>query len=247
MCNAMNHPAGCTCGWGWGHQGPRGKPHSSYWPPGVTMFNVGRASSYTVPNARCPVCNAEVFYYCNEAGSSVFFDELGPPWPKHPCTTREHTPLPRYASAASCHEDRKIPDSLTVINSIFIHDFTPDLLKITFECSDQGIPKKLYCAKKTIRDNLPKVVVAYISPRGEDSFAIDYLGVNVKTYSIGVYVTQDAARSGGLNQNKQIIHISSKKIIPDKNRYSNERKVRGRIINSAIAEAFKRARNGNYN
>ncbi|WP_091106580.1 DUF1707 domain-containing protein [Micromonospora citrea] len=38
------------------------------------------------PNASCPVCGAAVYFYANEHGSRVFFDELGPPWPKHPCT-----------------------------------------------------------------------------------------------------------------------------------------------------------------
>ncbi|RUL95185.1 hypothetical protein [Verrucosispora sp. FIM060022] len=38
------------------------------------------------PNAHCPVCGASVYFYANEHGSRVFFDELGPPWPKHPCT-----------------------------------------------------------------------------------------------------------------------------------------------------------------
>lgn len=38
------------------------------------------------PNARCPECDAPVYYYQNEYGSRVFFDDLGPPWPKHPCT-----------------------------------------------------------------------------------------------------------------------------------------------------------------
>ncbi|MGA4554915.1 hypothetical protein [Methylorubrum aminovorans] len=42
----------------------------------------------TIPNARCPVCNATVFFYKNDYGSRVYFDRLGPPWPKHPCTDR---------------------------------------------------------------------------------------------------------------------------------------------------------------
>jgi hypothetical protein len=41
---------------------------------------------YVNPNAACPVCSAPVFFFQNEFGSRVFFDELGPPWPKHPCT-----------------------------------------------------------------------------------------------------------------------------------------------------------------
>ncbi len=38
------------------------------------------------PNARCPVCGAAVYFWSNAAGSRVYFDEMGPPWPKHPCT-----------------------------------------------------------------------------------------------------------------------------------------------------------------
>ena len=41
--------------------------------------------SFTNPNALCPVCKASVFYYENPNGSQVYFDDLGPPWPKHPC------------------------------------------------------------------------------------------------------------------------------------------------------------------
>lgn len=44
------------------------------------------SSAYVNPNATCPVCGAQVFFYQNESGSKVYFDELGPPWPKHPCT-----------------------------------------------------------------------------------------------------------------------------------------------------------------
>lgn len=49
---------------------------------GGTSAKVG---SYVDPNARCPVCGAEVYFYSNEFGSRVYFDDLGPPWPKHPC------------------------------------------------------------------------------------------------------------------------------------------------------------------
>lgn len=43
-------------------------------------------------NAQCPVCGQNIYFYQNENGSAVFFDELGPPWPKHPCTVSN--PLP---------------------------------------------------------------------------------------------------------------------------------------------------------
>jgi len=43
-------------------------------------------STFVNPNADCPVCGAPVFFYQNAVGSRLCFDELGPPWPKHPCT-----------------------------------------------------------------------------------------------------------------------------------------------------------------
>jgi hypothetical protein len=51
--------------------------------------NRSSASRYLTPNAKCPVCGKLVFYYQNDHGSKVFFDDLGPPWPKHPCTDDE--------------------------------------------------------------------------------------------------------------------------------------------------------------
>lgn len=32
------------------------------------------------------MCGAAVYFWSNAAGSRVYFDEMGPPWPKHPCT-----------------------------------------------------------------------------------------------------------------------------------------------------------------
>lgn len=45
-----------------------------------------RYESFVNPYATCPVCGAEVFYYEAPNGGRVYFDALGPPWPKHPCT-----------------------------------------------------------------------------------------------------------------------------------------------------------------
>lgn len=51
-----------------------------------------RIACYVNPNARCPICDEPVFFYANAAGSRVYFDDLGPPWPKHPCTDRGAMP-----------------------------------------------------------------------------------------------------------------------------------------------------------
>ena len=60
----------------------------SYYAELLTTARATRSftSSFVNPNAECSVCGAPVFFYQNEFGSRVFFDELGPPWPKHPCT-----------------------------------------------------------------------------------------------------------------------------------------------------------------
>lgn len=82
-CNAWNHPPGCNCGWG-GATGGGGR-HSlplNVW----TSRRYCDLESYLNPNATCPVCGAAVFFYQSPYGGRVFFDELGPPWPKHPCT-----------------------------------------------------------------------------------------------------------------------------------------------------------------
>jgi hypothetical protein len=51
--------------------------------------------SFTNPNASCPECGERVFFYQSPYGGRVYFDELGPPWPKHPCTDQSY----RHASA----------------------------------------------------------------------------------------------------------------------------------------------------
>src|SRR6266705_4741986 len=51
--------------------------------------------SYVNPNTHCPVCGAEVYFYQSPSGGRVFFDELGPPWPKHPCTSSDDSSVRR--------------------------------------------------------------------------------------------------------------------------------------------------------
>lgn len=99
MCNAHKHPPGCNCGWGGGHSRGRyswrssasiysGARHLPTWLTSVFPNTV----SYTNPNARCPVCGDNVFFYQSPHEGRVYFDELGPPWPKHPCTDQTTIP-----------------------------------------------------------------------------------------------------------------------------------------------------------
>lgn len=94
-CNAWNHSSSCNCGWG-GDTGSGGSPTSSQVLPSAIFgrwgaYEAGRLDSYTIPNAPCPVCREPVFFYWNEFGSRVYFQRLGRPWEKHPCTDNGQT------------------------------------------------------------------------------------------------------------------------------------------------------------
>lgn len=88
-----NHYSNCTCGWcigGWRNHGSRpAPPRSSSWNVRWTY------ESFTIPNAACPVCGASVFFYQSPYGGRVFFNDLGPPWPKHGCTDNSPPPTGR--------------------------------------------------------------------------------------------------------------------------------------------------------
>ena len=79
------HPGG---GWHCSGSTSSSISSSSAWrPPNPRINRYYRdRRSYATPNATCPVCRQRVFFYESEDGGRVFFDDLGPPWPKHPCT-----------------------------------------------------------------------------------------------------------------------------------------------------------------
>ena len=72
----------------WATHGGNGR---GYYRQLLEGIRAGRSftATYVIPNADCPVCGAQVFFYQNRGGGRVFFEELGPPWPKHPCTNNE--------------------------------------------------------------------------------------------------------------------------------------------------------------
>jgi hypothetical protein len=94
-----NHPVYCTCRF----CQPRNLAKDS--PITTDLISVvGTRHSYTIPMA-CPVCGDDVFLYQSEHGGRVFFDELGPPWPKHSCTDGARA----VQSTASVATDQSLP------------------------------------------------------------------------------------------------------------------------------------------
>ena len=94
MGKGHNHHPNCTCGWcsGGYRGGSKGAIGNMPFPTWTSYFGSEETPAYktvesfTDPNALCPVCGAAVFFYRSPLGGRVFFDSLGPPWPKHPCT-----------------------------------------------------------------------------------------------------------------------------------------------------------------
>lgn len=76
-CNGFGHAPDCDCGWGGEFYGNEGFRYS--------LRHWQKTESHTNPNARCPNCGAKVYFYRSPDGGSVFFEELGSPWPKHEC------------------------------------------------------------------------------------------------------------------------------------------------------------------
>jgi hypothetical protein len=64
----------------------RTRPDGVVYP--ITGGSAGRKEAYseskTYPT-RCPGCAKNVYYFQDENGGKVYFNSMGPPWPKHDC------------------------------------------------------------------------------------------------------------------------------------------------------------------
>lgn len=140
MCNAWNHSDDCTCGFGGeghlggggGHggwaptvvvRGPRPTPRERAWPRWATGHARSDLGEPLTHPTVCPVCGAEIFFHTNGNGDVVFFDELGWPWPKHPCLTTEDGIKVAYGSSeirsvatlVSCPSAIRLPRGLSAV------------------------------------------------------------------------------------------------------------------------------------
>lgn len=82
MCNAFNHPPECTCGWGGEYHSTRAHVWKSTRVAVRIEWQYGN-EDFTRPTT-CPYCRKSVFFVRHNGGS-VWFDDLGQPWPKHGC------------------------------------------------------------------------------------------------------------------------------------------------------------------
>jgi hypothetical protein len=90
--DGQSTPIHINGGWCSGVSGP---------PPQGSTKPFGAVQSYVNPNAHCPVCGEIVFFYQSPYGGRVYFDDLGWPWPKHPCTDNPRSQTGRVSQAKS--------------------------------------------------------------------------------------------------------------------------------------------------
>lgn len=98
MCNAWNHPPGCSCTFSGGFKGSASRKYNLSRTGSLAICHTGfsvniqhslltaiiSAKTYSTT---CRWCEASVYYHTNGYGDSVLFDSLGHPWQVHPCWT----------------------------------------------------------------------------------------------------------------------------------------------------------------
>lgn len=252
MCNAWNHSSDCTCGWGGvGHLGRRSDgahANRARWPVGIPPVN-GSVKSVTMPNAACPVCGEPVFYYYNEYGSSVFFDELGPPWPKHPCTDRVISAQPVAVSGNTTATYSRVPGWsrngwFPAIVDYFVQ-IDNHIFKLTLHRRDSNTDYILY---GTDRRGFGSIDIATVFRRGALVFvrairhglfaisALDRTGraVNIEAFDSQIELHE---RMPSVGRSR----VGKRRPKKSKGRSSNKSQTSPPAPSTSMSEAFKRA------
>lgn len=266
MCNAWNHPRGCTCGWGGeGHAGLRGIGSFTNESSNTKFYGVppiNRAyESFVHPNAICPVCGSSVFFYQSPHGGRVFFDELGPPWPKHPCTNNQSIPRQMALSNTSHLEEKSYTWQKTGWKPFFITVVTGvDQYHLRITGQLEGKEIVVYAARVVdshSKNNpiAPECICQIMPTRGSGSvYDLSLVTTSGKIMSIPAYSTLMDIRArnptplrtknGKKRKNRGITSTSADQLFshvqkasrhPDKENLDVEPK------NTAIALAFKKA------
>ncbi|GGE60457.1 uncharacterized protein (DUF2384 family) [Paenalcaligenes hominis] len=211
-CNAWNHSPDCDCGWGgvWHGSTNRGswlfnktaKRELGY--QEATVESV--AGGYTNPNAFCPVCGDAVYFYESPYGGRIFFDELGPPWPKHPCTY--HGALKESNEGILWHKN-----GWGSLSAVSITSSQADKTLYSIKGKHDGTSHQLYFLshKPVMAD-----IVRYKNTDQPDTFLVSILFYDPPLNSwtivnIKAYVSKEAALSEGVFASFQQTSISQKK------------------------------------
>lgn len=202
MSNGYNHNPNCDCNFCI-------KKKVVFVPKrqGQLLLNVQDTASYIsfgdivshTPNSKCPVCGEPVFYYKNDKGSSIFFDHLGPPWPKHPCTDSSRR-IPFANSKMSPKNNPAIDDgwvNAELIDAIFHED-----LVCEFHCSLVEGDKVVIYLSSSYVENIANIQflsqesICFLKPVGSDVFKISLLSDDLKVLNSYAYRNKEDALKG---------------------------------------------------
>ena len=206
MCNAHKHPPGCNCGWGGGHSRGRyswrssasiysGARHLPAWLTSVFPNTV----SYTNPNARCPVCGDNVFFYQSPHGGRVYFDELGPPWPKHPCTDQTTIPDRPFAlpqnHTYSWQKQGWTPFEVKKVRAEAAG--LPSLYFTVIEGTTPRIPITVHVIEPSFYERIHEneaLIFSHVKPEFPDEVSISFLDNNNDEFKVRGFFSLSAAR-----------------------------------------------------
>lgn len=127
--------------------------------------------SYVVPNASCPVCGETVFFYQAPNGGRVFFDDLGWPWPKHPCTdNRKKVGRPNSEKrSGNIHAFRSRAGHKLVLYDLDDIDQSDVYVKLVFRRQDANKRRTAFIKKQSLKKWKLKLDDFFEAP----SFVID--------------------------------------------------------------------------
>lgn len=237
MCNAWNHPPDCTCDWG-------GDGHLGVSTEALVTHRVGRfcwqhsGEDFCRPT-RCPICGESVFFVRHNGGS-VWFDELGEPWPKHGCFADD-----RYALKLRHMLTEKYPSNSHQTFGVVIETETirpGESGRIVVRCSDGTLINKSFSTEHELSDLLGDLVVV-ISTNGGTRIRLIEAPVQKRTLegspNAANRVTYAERRRAGLRRYPVVITTTS-------DDYREERLTRiVGVILRKFPESKPRLENGN--
>lgn len=155
MCNAWNHPPGCTCGWGGdGYSGSGGNGGNYRIVSPVRTAWQYRDDDYC-RSTTCPKCGATV-YFVRHNGGSVWFDDLGHPWPKHACFDDD-----RYGFSLRKYLNKAPKEKSEIFGIIIETEATNPGQngRIIIRCSDGSIINEIFNAEIDLTKVLGSIVI----------------------------------------------------------------------------------------
>lgn len=218
-----NHYSWCMCGWcykgqanGYSARKANDEFKKSYARRILKEHGADRSWSacFVIPNAFCPVCLEKVYYYQNQYGSRVFFDELGWPWPKHPCTDNGKPIRARHYDTVAPLVLRERGTVTRILEAAADAEFDPNAV---FRNKYGHSPFDLFLVVDVVRFGHENLIKAEsISPPLDDPVFLSFTSAKM-TPSIDEYFSFSGAEASFWNP-ETLSHRSYKaqEIAPDK-------------------------------